>query len=237
MNLPRSSDGSIFVSGFNYKSFGGPYSCIVDDRTLQSETAQALRTVEGKISDSRRNRIGDSLIMIVLLGAAFDDSELVSQMMKDLGNPKHRVITTAAMPSLFSRYQAVFGSVRNNFKRFDSEVAELTRKRQSVTAWSKAAADIRNLRIRLKEAVRDLSEKAGTEVERCNQMEKLCISELEHSAFQKAEEKLSVYPMPSDLMLVSIQKANSLADDAKSKRTVFESVKEIPGARSAIDEI
>ena len=237
LDLCRTGDNSIFISDFQYKSYGGPFSCSVPDNVLKYETDQALRSSSLQITNYVRNRIGDDLTNVVLLGVAFDDGELAEKVVRSVGDYPYLVINTARMPDLCSRYMTDFGSVTNDFRQFDKEITAVQKQRKSVTAWSNLAGDIRKLRIFIKEAADQLDAKVQEEKAVYDQVTKLCEGELKTSAFEKAKEKLKRAGLPKPLTLNAIQKAKAYVSDVQSKGTVFQSVLGVPGAKAAVNEI
>ena len=233
----RTGDNSIYISDFQYKSYGGPFACSVPDNVLKYETDQALRSSTLQITNYVRNRIGDDLTNVVLLGVAFDDGELAEKVVRSVGDYPYLVINTARMPDLFSRYMTDFGSVTNDFRQFEDEMAAIRKQRKSVTAWSNSAGDIRKLRIFIKEAADQLDAKVQEEVAVYDQVTKLCEGELKTSAFDKAREKLKGAGLPKPLTLNAIQKAKAYVSDVQSKGTMFQSVLGVPGAKAAVTEI
>ena len=237
IHLPRGGDGSFFVTDFQYKSYGGPHQCLVSDMVLQQESDNALRSVIGTITDFIRSRFGENLVMTVLIGVAFDDESLVERITRGIGSYTNRVITTTLLPKVFSRYQAVFGGVRDDFSHFNDVMDDMRKKRQGVAEWGASAADIRNLRLWIKDAADKLEEASKSDADHYEAMIKLSEGDLVHSAFTTAGKKLEVYPVPSDPVLVAIQKANGLAENARQKQQLFERIGDIPGAKAAVSEI
>ena len=233
----RTGDNAIFIPDFRYKSFGGPFSCSVPDHVLKHETELALRNSTNQITAYVRNRIGDDLTNVVMLGLAFDDGELAEKVVRAVGDYPYLVINTARMPDLFSRYMADFGSVTDDIRQFDKEMATIRKQRKSVTAWSNSAGDIRKLRIFIKEAADQLDEKVKEEQTVYDQVTKLCEGELRTSAFDKAREKLRGAGLPKPVTLNAIQKAKAYVTDVHSKGPMFQSVLGVAGAKAVVTEI
>lgn len=237
IRLPRGGDGSFFVTDFQYRSYGGPHQCLVSDRILQQESENALRGVISTITDYIRSRFGKNLVMTVLMGMAFDEEPLVERITRGIDSSTNRVITTTLLPKVFSRYQAVFGGVRDDFDHFNDVMDDMRKKRQGVAEWGASASDIRNLRLCIKDAADKLEGASKSDAGHYEEMIKLSDGDLAHSAFPEAGKKLEIYPVPSDPVLVAIQKANGLADNARQKQQLFERIGDIPGAKAAVSEI
>ena len=238
MASPRMGDGSIFIPNFRYKHFGEQsFSCSVSDRALSAKTEDLLRTVISGITSYMRSRVGDGQVRLVMLGAAFDDKELVDKIISGLGSPHYQVITTSNLPLVFECYQDGFGTVRDAFKDFDRRMHSLAKQRAAVTAWGKMAGFIRDIRIRIREAADGLAEKVSEDTRQFEHMSELCLSYLTQNDFDKAEQVRANCQIPRDVTNVAIQQAVSLSEEVRRKRPEFEAVTDLPGASQAIGDI
>lgn len=228
--------GDLYVSDFQYKGYGGPFTCTVPEKVLQQEIRDSLRKTVSGVTAYIRDRIGDHLRIVVMVGSAFEDRDVVDKIVDGLSFPKYRVLTGELLADIFADFSLEY-SQEEDLRLFDSILKKQEMRGQAVSDWAGSAADIREHLIAIRAALEVLRKQDALEQENFEAVRRRWKEAMVKSDFEAAEQALDKVELPNAQMRDARQSANVWTNKVRERQDTYRKMDILPGAHAATQEI